>query len=408
MSISHQIGFGLSLLTTNAPTPMLTQNQKRTVSTIWLTYALYYLGRVNISAVLPALAISLGVSRAEIGTLGTVFFWVYGIGHFINGEIGSHISPYRMISLGLLTIAVVNIAFAFQTSLVPMLVLWGINGIAQSAGWAPMFRILAERLDKPQIKRVSTIMPFSYVIGTAVTWTFIGMIALDGHWQIAFWLPGILTLGVLFFWRQAGIDAPKSTSTGFSLSGITSEIRTLWFALVSAAMAGYVFNGTIIWLPTYIADTGLIPENLVGFVAAIMQVIAIAGLIFARFWVMRTNRIFQTTAILLAVTACALFSLVITSGLTALIIVACALITLNGAFGLVVSSIPLILSPAGRASSVTGTINMMSNFFGGMAGFTIGGMVEYNGWQPVFGLWAIILLSAAVLIWVKRDEETKR
>lgn len=408
MFISHQIGFGLSLLTTNSTAGTLTPSQKRTVSTIWITYALFYLGRVNISAVLPALAISLGVSRAEIGTLGTVFFWVYGIGHFVNGEIGSHISPFRIVSIGLFTIGVVNIAFAFQTSLMVMLVLWGINGIAQSAGWSPMFRILAERLDKSQVKRVSTIMPFSYVTGTAITWTFIGIIATGDNWQIAFWLPGLLTLGVWFFWWKSGIDAPKATSVGFKLSDITSEIRTLWFALVIAALAGFVFNGTIIWLPTYVSDTGLISANRVGFVAAIMQVIAIGGLVFARFWVMRTNQVFITAASLLGMTAILLFCLTFTSGMLALVVVAIALITLNGAFGLVVSSIPLILAPAGRASSITGSINMMSNFFGGMAGFTIGGLVQTSGWQPVFGLWAMILLSASLLIWFKRDEETER
>lgn len=271
-----------------------------------------------------------------------------------------------------------------------------------------MFRILAERLDKSQIKRVSTIMPFSYVTGTAITWTFIGIVSTNGNWQIAFWLPGILTLGVLAFWWKSHIDAPPTTSHGFRLSDITAEIRTIWFALVSTAMAGFVFNGTIIWLPTYILDTGLVGESWIGFVAAVLQLFAIIGLVLARIWVIRTNQVFLITVRLLAITAIALFLLVFTSGVPALLIITVALIALNGAFGLVVSSIPLILSPPGRASSITGTINMMSNFFGGMAGFTIGGLVESSGWQPVFGLWALILLSASILIWFKRDEETKQ
>lgn len=408
MFISHQIGFGLSLKASKVSTIPLNKNQKQMVGTIWLTYCLFYLGRVNISVVLPTLAIVLGVTRAEIGTLGTVFFWVYGIGHFVSGEIGSHVSPFRMVSLGLFTIAIVNIAFSFQTSLVVMLVLWGINGIAQSAGWSPMFRILAERLDKSQIKRVSTIMPFSFVIGTAITWTFIGVIAADGNWQIAFWLPGILTFGALAFWWKSNIDAPSTKSQGIRLSDIAIEIRTIWFALVSAAMAGFVFNGTIIWLPTYILDTGLVTDGWIGFVAAMLQVIAIIGLIVARYWVIQTNQVFVTTSGLLGIATLALFLLVFINGIPALFVITIALIALNGAFGLVVSSIPLILSPPGRASSITGTINMMSNFFGGMAGFTIGGLVESSGWQAVFGLWALVLLCASILIWLKRDEETKQ
>jgi|GEM_PF-1491204 len=408
MCISHQTGFGLFLKASQANTIPLDTQQKRIVGTIWTTYCLFYLGRVNFSVVLPALAIFLGVTRAEVGTLGTVFFWIYGIGHFVSGEIGSHVSPFKLVSFGLLVIAMANLAFAFQKSLIAMLILWGINGMAQSTGWAPMFRIIAERLESSQLKRVSTIMPFSYVIGTVITWSLIGVVAVDGNWQIAFWLPGLLTLGVLAFWWTSRIDSPSRPTTRFRLSDITSEIRTIWFSLIAAALAGFVFNGTIIWLPTYILDTGLVAEAWIGFVAALLQVFAIVGLMIARYWVIRTNQVFVTASSLLVIASFALIFLVFVGDVLALLIITIALIALNGAFGLVVSSIPLLLSPEGRASSVTGTINMMSNFFGGMAGFTIGGIVEANGWQPVFGLWAILLCASAGLIWWKRQEETKQ
>ena len=385
----------------------LSKQQNKMVGTIWITYALFYLGRVNVSVVLPLLALDLDVSRAEVGALGTAFFWVYGISHFIMGEIGSHVSPFRIVSIGLLAISLVNIAFAFQTSLIVMLLLWGLNGVAQSAGWAPMFRILAERLDRSHIKRISTVMPFSYVFGTALTWTLIGVVAAGDDWRIAFWLPGGLLLLVLAFWRKAGIDAPKSKSSGVRFLVIVSEARGIGFALVAAALAGFVFNGTIIWLPTYILDTGLIAENLVGLAAALMQVIAITGLFLARYRVARSNQVFVTTALMLAAAGIALLLLTVTGGLLALLVVAVALIFLNGAFGLAVSSMPLLLAPPGRASSVTGSINMMSNFFGGMAGFSIGALVEFSGWGAVFALWGAVLLLAALVLWKKRAEENR-
>lgn len=385
----------------------LSKQQNKMVGTIWITYALFYLGRVNVSVVLPLLALDLDVSRAEVGALGTAFFWVYGISHFIMGEIGSHVSPFRIVSIGLLAISLVNIAFAFQTSLIVMLLLWGLNGVAQSAGWAPMFRILAERLDRSHIKRISTVMPFSYVFGTALTWTLIGVVAAGDDWRIAFWLPGGLLLLVLAFWRKAGIDAPKSKSSGVRFLVIVSEARGIGFALVAAALAGFVFNGTIIWLPTYILDTGLIAENLVGLAAALMQVIAITGLFLARYRVARSNQVFVTAALMLAAAGIALLLLTVTGGLLALLVVAVALIFLNGAFGLAVSSMPLLLAPPGRASSVTGSINMMSNFFGGMAGFSIGALVEFSGWGAVFALWGAVLLLAALVLWKKRAEENR-
>ena len=382
------------------------QQQNRLVGTIWLTYVLFYVGRVNFSVVLPAMALALGVSRAEIGALGTVFFWVYGIGHFISGEIGSHISPFRMICGGLLIIALVNITFAFQTSLLIMLALWGINGVGQSAGWAPMFRILAERLDRDRIKRVSTIMPFSYVIGTAVTWALVGAIASGDNWRIAFWLPGLITLLSLLFWWKAGIDAPKSQAAGLDLRQIGAELRQFSFALAAAALAGFVFNGMTIWLPTYILDTGLIADRAVGMLAAALQVIAICGLFLARYQVIRSNQVFVTSAQMLGLAGLALLLITVTSGALALLIITLGLVMLNGAFGLAVSSMPLLLAGPGRASSITGSVNMMSNVFGGVAGVVVGALVEWKGWSPVFLLWGAALLAASLLIWSKRGVES--
>ena len=271
-----------------------------------------------------------------------------------------------------------------------------------------MFRILAERLDRSHIKRVSTIMPFSYVFGTAITWTLIGAVATGGNWRIAFWLPGLMLLLVLVFWRKAGIDAPKTKSKGIRVSTMIAEARGIAFVLLAAAMSGFVFNGTIIWLPTYILDTGLIAQNMVGLVAALTQLIAILGLFLARYQVARSNHVLMTAAQMFSAAAIAFLLLTITTGSFTIIVVACALLALNGAFGLTVSAMPLLLAPSGRASSTAGTVNMMSTFFGGMAGFSIGGLVEISGWGAVFGLWGLLLLLASFVIWRHRHEEDRR
>ena len=200
---------------------------------------------------------------------------------------------------------------------------------------------------------------------------------------------------VLAFWRKAGIDAPKTRSSGIRLSTMVAEARGIAFVMLAAALGGYVFNGSIIWLPSYILDTGLVAENMVGAVAALTQVLAILGLFLARYRVVRSNQIFLTAVQLFSAAAIAFMLLTVTRGLFAIVVVAFALLALNGAFGLTVSSMPLLLAPAGRASSTTGAVNMMSTFFGGMAGFSIGGLVELSGWSAVFGLWGGLLLIAS-------------
>ncbi len=375
------------------------------VGALSTTYGLFYLGRANISVVLPVIALDLGLSLAEVGALGTVFFWVYGIFQFISGEIGSRVSPYRIVSIGLLGTAIVNLAFSFQTSLIAMLALWGINGMAQSGGWSPMVRIMAERVEPQRLKSASTLMPFGYVIGTAVTWTLIGAVSAGENWRIAFWLPGLLLLLVLVFWRKAGIDAPKAQPSRFRPATVLAEARGIAFIMMAAALVGFVRNGSLIWLPTYILDTGLIAENLVGMVAALTQVIALLGLLLARRRVGSSDQVFVTAVLMFSAAGFGFLLLTASTGLIAIALVAFAIMMLNGAFGLAVTSIPLLLAPQGRASSTAGTVNMMATLIGGTAGFAIGGLVELSGWAAVFGLWGALLLLAAFLIWRRRHEE---
>lgn len=385
--------------------PSLVKRQNLLVGALCTTYGLLYLGRVNISVVLPLLAIELDVSRAQVGVLGTVFFWTYAIGNFVNGELGSHVRPYRVIGVGLLVTAIVNLVFGFQTSLLLMLVLWGINGLAQSGGWPPIVRILAERLDPSRIKQVSTVIPFSYVIGTVVTWTLIGAISAGENWRLAFWLPGLILLLTAALWWKGGIDAPTTDSKGVRLSTIMAEARGVAFAMVVAALAGFVRNGTLIWLPTYILDSELIAENLVGAVAAITQLVAIPGILLARHSVVRSNRVLFTAALLLGATGFAFLLLTLAVGVSSIIVLCLAMMLLGGAFGLVTTSMPLILAPPGRASSIAGTLNMMATLAGGLAGFSIGALVERSGWTGVFGLWGIMLLLAAAVAWRRKHVE---
>ena len=383
----------------------LTKRPTLMVGALCATYGLLYLGRVNVSVVLPMLAQDLGLGLAEVGALGTVFFWFYGLFQFVSGEVGSHVSPFRIVSLGLLATALINVLFSFQSSLVMMLILWGMNGIAQSGGWSPMVRILAERLHPREIKRASTLMPFGYVIGTALTWTLVGALVAGGDWRIAFWLPGLLLLLVVAAWRKAGIDAPKTKSSGVRFRVIISEARGIVFLLFVAALAGFVRNGSLIWLPTYILDTGLIADGMVGTVAALMQIIAIPGLLVAHFRVASSNQVFMTAILMFAAAGLAFLLVAGAAGPLSMLVVGFALMMLNGAFNLVITSIPLLMAPPGRASSTAGTVNMMATFFGGSAGFAIGRLLEISDWSAVFVLWGAALLLAGLVLWRKRTEE---
>lgn len=379
----------------------LTSQQRRVVVVVWGTYAFYYLGRLNLSSAIPALSDSLGVSRAEVGSLGTVFFWAYTLGQIVNGELGNHLKPRYIVAVGLLIVALSNVLFSLQTTLLPLLILWGINGFAQASGWAPMMRILSERLDAHQRQRISTFFPMSFQVGNAITWVVAGFLVFWGGWQMAFWLPGFILLGVLGVWwfSDTGTTAVAADErASFRWTDVQREWQQLGLLLFAAAAIGFIHTGMAIWLPTYIGDIGLFPEAFTGTVAGIMALVGIvgmwaSGLLLARFCDLRFVLSVVTLALIFVLSAS-----VFLSAWPQLFMIALALIVSSGLAGLLLSSIPILLAREDRVSSAAGALTAVFGLGGGLAGFVVGALLESSNWNAVFALWSGCALLALLLM----------
>ena len=62
--------------------------QRRIVVMGWITYASYYLGRVNLSTAIPDLREGLHLSSQDVGLLSSGFFLSYALGQLISGHLG--------------------------------------------------------------------------------------------------------------------------------------------------------------------------------------------------------------------------------------------------------------------------------------------------------------------------------
>ena len=391
-------GSGNDLMTTVANREEHTHNldnqAARMVVLIWITYAFYYLGRLNLSPALDALASDLNISRTAAGSLGSVMFWCYAIGHLINGQLGSRISPHRLVAGGLLVIAVTNLLFSTQTNLLVLAILWGINGFAQSTGWAPLLRILSERLNQSQRRRISTIFPMSYLVGSAATWGLSGWLVATVGWRAAFWVPGIVLLGMLVVWWIAGTDAPTAQANANDASHwrlAVADVRQLLPLLAIAGLVGFVHVGGSIWIPTYVLDTDLFSDRISGLIAGIIPLTGIIGMVIAGRRLRNGSDLFATMRMLIAGSFFTLILALFLPQLMQLIAVGVMMLLLSGVTALILSSVPMLLAAEGRAASVGGTVTAITNVGGGLAGIIIGSVVEQWSWTYAFGLWSICL-----------------
>lgn len=99
-----------------------------------LLYCAHYCSRLNLSNAQVAMT---EFSSSDIGLMTSTLFWTYGIGHLINGRLGEIVGIRTFIILSVFLSVVTNIFMGFQTSLIVMIILWGLNGFFQSMAWSP-------------------------------------------------------------------------------------------------------------------------------------------------------------------------------------------------------------------------------------------------------------------------------
>jgi len=389
---------------------VLSAQQRRMVSTLWLTYAAFYLGRLNLSPALPAIAESLQISLAQVGILGTFFFWCYALGQLVNGQIGNSVRPHRVILFGLLLIAISNIAFSLQTSLLMMTVIWGVNGFAQSTGWGPMLRILSTHLETAQRKRLSTVFSMSFQVGTALAWGVAGILMALGNWRLAFLVPGLALFVVALLWWLSGLDAAPvnrdemhNTTESFSLAGLTQEVRRLLPMLIAAAFVGFVYISFFLWLPALIGAWDFLPAWLLQSLTALVPLIGIPGMLFAGTLLSYRDDLLQTLLILLSVLFICLLLSFLTASFAQIVFVFLAVMIAGGLAGLLLSSVPMLIAQAGRTSSAGGLMTAVWSIAGGLSGTIVGAVVEGAGWSAVFILWmGLIVVAMGALLYASR------
>lgn len=166
----------------------------RILVTSWFTYGSFYLCRVNIAIVLPLLVQVFGFSHTALGGVISAFLVMYCIGQFLSGYLGDKVSPRLLIFGGIIGSVLCNVFFVFTRSLVVMLILWGMNGLFQSTGWAPTIKVVTAWFSQKEMGKVGGVMGSSFLVGTIYAWFVAAIGSTFFGWRGVFWLPALLLL----------------------------------------------------------------------------------------------------------------------------------------------------------------------------------------------------------------------
>ncbi len=386
--------------------------QNRIFFTLWITYASFYLGRLNFSVVLPQIMTDFGWTRADVGAIGTALFWSYAIGQFINGQLGDKFGARILITVGLTVSALMNLLFGFSQTLLAMIVIWSINGYAQSMGWSPTVKTLANWFQSSVRGKMSGLLGTSYILGGAISVALAGFIAVRVGWQATFFIPCALLLLSSIHWYVRIRNSPESADgkhkekylgLRYTLKHSVGN-RQVWLMGLGLFFVNIMRYGFLTWAPTYLFETQGASIDKAAYSSVIFPIggalgAVVAGYVTDRWFQSRRAPVAGISLILASVLAWSYrFAIPVDAWFLGLITLAGIGFAVFGAHVLIVAAAPMDLGTCKAASSATGFIDGCGYIGAGLQGITTGLLVDRWGWNAGFAFWIVSALLAAVIM----------
>lgn len=218
-------------------------------------------------ATLTSIQGSLGVSSSEIGTIATVFTFIYGLSVPFAGLAADLFNRKWMVVSGVFVFCLGIFASGFATSLALLLVTYGIlNGFGQSFYYPSATSIIGELHKETRATALSILQMGLYtgIIGCSVASGWLAEKGDDG-WRMPFWVFGglgilwalVLALGLRGGIRHAGESNPQTLSKPSlkdALLVFLGNPSALLLA-VGLGMMIYVDVGFKTWMPSHLAES---------------------------------------------------------------------------------------------------------------------------------------------------------
>jgi sugar phosphate permease len=394
-----------------------TRGQRTVLWVLWITYGSFYFGRNNLGVVLTEIGGELHYTKSELGTVLMVLKLAYGVGQLINGQLAERWNPRKLLALGLLASAALNVLFGMATALYMLIFIWACNGYVQALGWPPTMRTAANWFPPLQRGRAIGIIGTGYQLCGALTFVLTGWAAEKFGWRGALYVPaGILTASavhMLLFLKDepAGEHQFAPARTGqqggaalFRDSLVTTLCNPrLWLAAGALFMLDTCRYGFTDWGVTHLKE---VQHDSVGTAAFKYAVLPFGGILGALFSGWATDRYFHGRR---APAICGLLALLGALGLAydsvlhwgmaaSVIILICIGFCIFGSQVLLVGTLPVDLARHHHAAAAVGFVNFMG-YMGAAAGDKVTGhLAQAYGWPSAVRFWAACAFAGAVII----------
>jgi len=411
--------------------------RKRILISVWISYAMFYIGRVNMSIAIPGIMDEYGYTKTTMGLILTALFGAYAFGQFVNGQLGDKFGGRIMVSLGLILSAVFNLLFGFSSILTLMVIIWALNGYVQSMGWAPSVKTVANWFPRRVRGRIGGILGSSYQIGNALSWLLAGLLAAYLDWRWLFYVPAIILAAAAVHWYVRGRNAPEVVGLpcleeeeqgetreealpdhhlgfGYTLRTVLSSPH-IWCMAFGLFFLNIVRYGFMDWAPTYMFEVQKAHISVAAYKAMAIPLAGSLGAIFAGWLSDKVFHLRRAPASAIMLLVLVFFTWLFpqipgrnwVASLAVLIMIG---FLTYGPHVAIVTYAPMDFGTRKAAASAAGFIDGMGYIGAALTGVASGFFADHFGWNAAFYLWMGGAFGAAVLmllLWNYRPKLTE-
>lgn len=389
----------------------------------YFAYASIYIARLNLTIASPVMQDQGLLTSTQVGAMGGAFFLCYSAGQLLNGFLGDLFPPRKMVTTGLLLTALGNILIGFLPPAGVILLLWGINGFAQSMLWGPLLRAVSARFPEERRAETASCLVSSVGVGSVLgILTAAASISFQDV-RFAFLLPGLIAAlagaAVFLFFRspcsfetdtsvpRSGSGSLRSIRAGLAEAGSPrrrfSALRSprLLILLLPAMFHGVLKDNLNLWAASYFADAYSLPLAELSFYVLAIPVLTLLGRLIYPF-LLHLCRGREHAVSILALSAAALCliplclkDLAMIPAAVCLSLIAAAISVVNTSF---LTVYPTRYTGCGCVSSVVGLMDFATYFGAGISSILYGRLLENGSYPLLFGSWLILTLLAVLFI----------
>ena len=182
----------------------------RIIPPMIIIYVISYMDRMNISfAMAGGMNEALGISMTVSGFAAGIFFVGYMFLQIPGGYIADHGSAKRFILWTIIAWGGLSTLTAFVQNEWQLLTMRFLLGVAEGGLWPAILVILSNWFPEKEIGRANALFMSSIAIAAVVASPLSGWLVQAYSWRGMFFVEGILSLAMIFFWLPLISDRPQ-------------------------------------------------------------------------------------------------------------------------------------------------------------------------------------------------------